>query len=89
MEKHRVGEFVVKGTELSVPEKNSEKGMQRPEKIKHILIGSPAVVHRTIQILHAKGYCEAGSWSHPVLAGGLGDKTEDVLVILIRHVLMR
>jgi len=60
----------------------------RREKIKHLLIGSPAVVRRTIQVLHTKGYAESGFWSKPVTAGGLGNSEGDVLCILIKHVLM-
>jgi len=50
------------------------------EKIKHLLVGSPAVVRRTIQVLHTKGYAEAGFWSRPVLAGAMGDSEKHVLM---------
>lgn len=89
MESNRLGEFVLDEEFSSSAEKVTEESLVIQEKVKHLLIGSPVVVHRTIQILHTKDYCEAGAWSKPVLAGGLGDKTNDVLVILIRQALLK
>jgi hypothetical protein len=53
------------------------------EKIKHLLVGSPNLVRRTIQVLHTIGYAEISSWSKPVKAGSLGE-SGDVLSVLIR-----
>ncbi|NJL57717.1 hypothetical protein HC928_23245 [bacterium] len=55
------------------------------ERVKHLLIGSPAVVKRTIYLLHIKGYAEVREWSKPLTAGGLGDREGDVIAILLRH----
>ncbi|WP_315787385.1 hypothetical protein [Fischerella sp. JS2] len=53
------------------------------EKIKHILVGSPNLVRKTICVLHTIGYAEIGSWSKPVKAGNLGE-SGDVVSVLIR-----
>lgn len=54
-------------------------------RIKHLLVGSPRVVRRTIQILHIQGYAEANFWSKPVAANNLG-KPGDVVSVLLRSV---
>lgn len=54
------------------------------EKIKHILVGSPNIVKKTIHRLHTTGYAEVGSWSKPVVAGSLGE-SGDVVSVLIRQ----
>ncbi len=65
-------------------EDNSSNQVQvSREKIKHLLVGSPNLVKRTIQVLHTTGYAEVGSWSKPVKAGNLGE-SGDVLSVLIR-----
>ncbi|BAY99025.1 hypothetical protein NIES37_30040 [Tolypothrix tenuis PCC 7101] len=65
-------------------EDNSSNQVQvSKEKIKHLLVGSPNVVQRTINLLHTIGYAEVGSWSKPVKAGNLGE-SGDVLSVLIR-----
>ncbi|MEH2134328.1 MAG: hypothetical protein V7K86_27690 [Nostoc sp.] len=65
-------------------EDNSRNQVQvSREKIKHILVGSPNVVKKTIHILHIIGYAEVGSWSKPVIAGSLGE-SGDVVSVLIR-----
>ena len=56
------------------------------ERIKHLLVGSPKVVKRTIQTLHVQGYAEANFWSKPVAAGNLGESGE-VVSILLRYTL--
>jgi hypothetical protein len=53
------------------------------EKIKHLLVGSPNLVKRTINRLHTIGYAEVGSWSKPVKAGSLGE-SGDVVTVLIK-----
>jgi hypothetical protein len=56
------------------------------ERIKHLLVGSPKVVKRTIYLLHSLGYAEAKRWSRPQIAGSLGQPGE-VVSILIRNIL--
>ncbi|MBN8564934.1 MAG: hypothetical protein J0L70_30945 [Leptolyngbya sp. UWPOB_LEPTO1] len=58
------------------------------ERIRHLLIGSPQAVKRTIHLLHSLGYAEAGLWSKPQIAGSLGQPGE-VVSILIRNVLTK
>ena len=62
----------------------SEVKLKR-ERIRHLLIGSPQLVRRTIQALHVKGYAEANLWTRPVDAGNLGEPGE-VISILLRFV---
>ncbi|MBH8560757.1 hypothetical protein I8748_00790 [Nostoc sp. CENA67] len=62
---------------------NSNQFQVNREKIKHILVGSPNVVKRTIHLLHTVGYAEVGSWSKPVIAGSLGE-LGDIVTVLIR-----
>ncbi|MBW4658888.1 MAG: hypothetical protein KME15_09445 [Drouetiella hepatica Uher 2000/2452] len=52
------------------------------ERIKHLLVGSPRAVKRTIQILHIQGYAEVSFWSKPVAAQDLGEPGEVVSVLL-------
>ncbi|AFY33525.1 hypothetical protein [Calothrix sp. PCC 7507] len=66
-------------------EDNSSNQVQvRREKIKHILVGTPNLVRKTIHVLHTTGYAEVGSWSKPVIAGSLGE-SGDVVSVLIRQ----
>ncbi|MFE4106256.1 hypothetical protein [Almyronema epifaneia] len=37
-----------------------------PNPIRHILIGSPALVKRTIHQLHQAHYAETFRWTHPI-----------------------
>ncbi|MGG6266284.1 hypothetical protein ACQ4M3_08955 [Leptolyngbya sp. AN03gr2] len=55
------------------------------EQIKHLLVGSPKAVRRTIHLLHTLGYAEAGQWSKPQIAGSLG-QTGEVVSVLIRNI---
>lgn len=55
------------------------------ERIRHLLIGSPQAVKRTIHLLHSLGYAEAGQWSKPQIAGSLGQAGE-VVSVLIRNI---
>lgn len=63
----------------------TEKQASR-ERIKHLLIGSPRVVTRTIYSLHVLGYAEVREWSKPQSAGVLGEPGE-VISVLIRYVM--
>lgn len=56
------------------------------EQIKHLLVGSPKAVKRTIHLLHSLGYAETGLWSKPQTAGSLGQPGE-VVSVLIRQIL--
>ncbi|KOP25212.1 hypothetical protein AMR41_17565 [Hapalosiphon sp. MRB220] len=64
-------------------DKSSNQVQVSREKIKHVLVGSPNVVKRTIQQLHIIGYADIGSWSKPVIAGSLGE-SGDVVTLLIK-----
>jgi hypothetical protein len=55
------------------------------ERVRHLLVGSPRAVRRTIQTLHVKGYAEANFWSKPVAANELGEPGE-VVSVLLRYV---
>lgn len=55
------------------------------ERIKHLLVGSPKAVKRTIHLLHSLGYAQVGQWSKPQIAGSLG-KPGEVVSILIRNI---
>lgn len=55
------------------------------KRIKHLLIGHPALVKSTIQNLHVLGYAEVNHWSKPQAAGDLG-RTGEVVSVLIRSV---
>ena len=48
-----------------VPEGSGGRG-DRPESVRHILLGSPEAVRQTIHLLHALHYAETVLWS-PVL----------------------
>lgn len=56
------------------------------ERIKHLLVGSPKVVTRTIQSLHVAGYAEVREWSKLQSAGELG-KPGEVVSVLLRYIL--
>ncbi|MBD6614800.1 hypothetical protein FNW02_02725 [Komarekiella sp. 'clone 1'] len=68
---------------VKLEDNSSNQTQVSREKIKHILVGSPNLVRRTIQVLHTIGYAEVGSWSKPVIAGSLGE-SGDVVSLLIR-----
>ncbi|MEB3151490.1 MAG: hypothetical protein VKL60_21040 [Sphaerospermopsis sp.] len=68
---------------MSSEDDSSNQIQVRREKIKHILVGSPELVKRTIHILHTIGYAEVRSWSKPVTAGNLGE-SGDVVSVLIK-----
>lgn len=55
------------------------------ERIKHLLIGSPKSVKRTIHSLHALGYAEVREFSKPISAGVLGENGQ-VVSVLIRQI---
>ena len=66
-------------------EDRSDKVQPAREQIKHLLIGSPQAVKRTIQILHVQGYSEVGFWSKPVPAGDLG-RSGEVVSVMIKQI---
>lgn len=68
---------------VTLEDNTSDRVQVSREKIKHLLVGSPTVVKRTIHRLHTTGYAEIGSWSKPVKAGNLGE-SGDVVSVLIR-----
>jgi len=56
------------------------------EQIKHLLVGSPKVVTRTIHSLHILGYAEVREWSRPISAAGSLGEPGEVVSILIKQV---
>jgi hypothetical protein len=69
-------------------EPNSNQSSRDREQIKHLLIGSPKIVRKTIHTLHGLGYAEVREWSKPLSAGELGH-TGEVVSILVRHILSK
>lgn len=57
------------------------------KRIKHLLIGDPALVRSTIQNLHVLGYAEVREWSKPVSAANSLGEPGEVVSILIRQVI--
>ncbi|NJL47859.1 MAG: hypothetical protein HC929_10710 [Leptolyngbyaceae cyanobacterium SM2_5_2] len=39
------------------------------EEVRHLLIGPPKAVERTIRILHVMGYADPNDWSRPIPLG--------------------
>lgn len=74
------------GETLNTPISNptSENPLPKRERIKHLLIGSPKAVTRTIHHLQIIGYASTGDWS-PLLPTANPD---EVMSILIRQILM-
>ncbi len=68
----------------SSPDTQQASGIRK--RIKHILIGDPALVRSIIHSLHVLGYAEVREWSKLQTAGVLGDPGEFVSV-LIRYTL--
>ena len=82
---HMAEEFL--SLENSSNEPNSKnQSISYRERIKHLLVGSPRVVKRTIHLLHVLGYAEVREWSRPQVAGSLGQPGE-VVSVLIRNAL--
>ena len=67
------------------PNSKNQSSLHR-ERIKHLLVGSPRVVKRTMHLLHVLGYAEVREWSRPQVAGSLGQPGE-VVSVLIRNAL--
>ncbi|MCC5639697.1 hypothetical protein LC593_28500 [Nostoc sp. CHAB 5844] len=69
------------------PNEDSTTPTRNPhrEPVKHLLIGSPKAVTRTIHRLQVIGYASVGDWS-PLLPTGNPD---EVMSILIRQILMQ
>lgn len=77
-------EFIPLENSNNQPEDDLASDSNR-ERIKHLLVGSPKTVKRTIHLLHSLGYAQAGQWSRPQIAGSLGNPGE-VVSILIRNI---
>ncbi|WP_017655060.1 hypothetical protein [Fortiea contorta] len=69
----------------SIPPANPspEDSSPRRERIKHLLIGSPKAVTRTIHLLQVLGYANVGDWS-PLLPT---ENSNEVMSILSRQIL--
>jgi len=67
------------------------------EEVRHLLIGPPKAVERTIRILHVMGYADPNDWSRPIplgeggsaaLAALFGVQPGEVVRVLTKHLLM-
>jgi hypothetical protein len=65
--------------------------------VRHLLIGPPKAVERTIRILHVMGYADPNDWSRPIplgeggsaaLAALFGVQPGEVVRVLTKHLLM-
>jgi hypothetical protein len=63
----------------------NQVGIGRREKLKHLLVGKPAVVKQAIHRLHVSGYAEVREWSKLQSASVLGEPGE-VVSVLIRYI---
>ena len=66
---------------------NSPTAPQQPSKLpedrsRHLIFGTPAVVHANIRDLHSIGYAEPNDWSQPQSTG----RANEVMVILTKRV---
>lgn len=82
-------------TEKSLALENSNKqssssqvGLDRREKLKHLLVGKPAVVKQAILRLHLSGYAEVREWSKPISAANSLGEPDEVVSILMRQVVL-
>lgn len=80
-------------TDESLPLENSDNqlsskraNLDRREKLKHLLVGNPAVVKQAINRLHVSGYADQANWSKPVNAAGSLGEPGEVVSILIKQV---
>lgn len=73
--------FLVDSSEESLISQIIEKERPKSEPIRHLLIGSPRAVRRTIHRLHQLGYAEAGAWSRLLPTANPGE----VMSILVRY----
>lgn len=53
-----------------------------PNRVRHLLFGTPSAVQATIQLLHSLGYAEPNDWSQPITTG----RPNEVMAILTRKV---
>ena len=69
----------------------------RREQVRHLLVGPPKPVERTIRMLYVMGYADPNDWSPPILLGeggaaalaGLFEaQPGDVVRVLAKHLLM-
>jgi hypothetical protein len=67
------------------------------EEVRHLLIGPPKAVERTIRILHVMGYADPNDWSRPIplgeggsaaLAALFGVQPGEVIRVLTKHLMM-
>lgn len=80
-------------TENSLSLENSDNqpsrkqaSVDRRDKLKHLLVGNPAVVKQAIHRLHRLGYAEVNTWSKPVSAANSLGEPGEVVSILIKQV---
>jgi lipopolysaccharide biosynthesis regulator YciM len=66
---------------------SNQVGLDRREKLKHLLVGKPAVVKQAIHRLHVSGYAEVREWSKPVSAANSLGEPGEVVSILTRQVI--
>jgi len=65
---------------------SKQTSLDRRNKLRHLLVGNPAVVRQAIHRLHRLGYSEVNQWSKPVNAAGSLGKPGEVVCVLIRQV---
>lgn len=63
----------------------TDNSFPEPERIKHILIGSPRAVMGTIRVLHQLGYAQVSEWSPLQASSNPGE----VMSILVRSITVR
>ncbi|NJO11836.1 MAG: hypothetical protein HC873_21915 [Leptolyngbyaceae cyanobacterium SL_1_1] len=51
------------------PEPTSPEAGLRPDKIRHLVVGSLEAIRITIKAQHKQGYAEPNDWSDPVPTG--------------------
>ena len=81
---HMAEEFLSLENSSNEPNSKNQSSLYR-ERIKHLLVGSPRVVKRTIHLLHVLGYAEVREWSRSQAAGSLGEPG-DVISVLVKNV---
>ena len=54
----------------------------QPNRIRHLIFGTPTTVKKTIRLLHQRGYAEPNDWSRPISTG----RTGEVMAILTKRI---
>lgn len=54
----------------------------QPDKVRHLIFGTPHTIAFTIKDLHKRGYADPNDWSQPLPTGRPGE----VMAILTKHI---